>query len=358
MLAQSARYVITGVVQDEETGETLPFANVFLTGTTYGTVTDKEGNFKLKVFEKGTYELIVKFVGYDTYSQRVEFLVPEDKGFDVSLRPQSLNLGAVVVTDQRDEEWQRNLDSFKRTFLGQTDNARKCKILNSEQINFYYNQESRTLEAFSAEPIKIKNDALGYTIDYYLEEFIIDYKNGFSRFFGFTQFRDTKDKFATKKRFVKTRDKAFYGSVEHFFRALSSNTLKDEGWEVMLAEDVDGLGRAVKAVDYDVFSNVSSGPNELSKSLAFEGYLYLTYTKEFESDSFTPSAQIELNGAKVTKRPQRSYITIIEEGGKIDFEHTGYVLNPIAFFSGEYWGFEKVGDMLPTNYQPSINQRN
>lgn len=352
LLGQSARYIITGIVKDADNGETLPFANVFLTGTTYGTVTDKDGNFELKIFEKGTYELIVKFIGYDTYAQRVEFLVPEDKGFEINLSPQSINLGAVVVTDKEDEEWQRNLDEFKRTFLGQTANAQKCKILNEQELNFYYNAENRTLEAFSSEPIKIRNSALGYTIDYYLEEFIIDYKNGFSRFFGFTQFKNTKEKNATKRRFVKSRNKAFYGSVEHFFRSLSNNQLKEEGWKVMHAEDVDGFGRAVSTTDYDVYAQVKEGPTEISKSLAFDGYLYVIYTKEFESDSFAPAAGIELEGVEPPKNPQRSYITIIEEGDQINFESSGYVLNPISFFSGEYWGYEKVADMLPTNYQP------
>ena len=48
MLGQSTHYVIQGVVRDAVTEETLPFANVFLTGTTYGTVTGTEGKFQLK----------------------------------------------------------------------------------------------------------------------------------------------------------------------------------------------------------------------------------------------------------------------------------------------------------------------
>ena len=354
MLGQSTHYVIQGVVRDAVTEETLPFANVFLTGTTYGTVTGTEGKFQLKVFERGTYELVVSFVGYQTYSTRVEFLVPETQAFDIKLTQDAVNLGSVLVTDRDDKEWRRNLASFKRVFLGLTKNAQKCKILNEEEINFYYDKEKRTLEAFCTEPILVKNDALGYSLDYYLESFIIDYRNGYSSFFGFTQFKETKPRNATKKKFIKSRDRAFYGSTEHFFRSLSINSLKDEGWEVMLAEDVYGFGRVVKALDYDVYKDLKEGPTDISKSISFEGYMYVTYLNELESDEYMVSKRaITVGGNKLSRNPQRSWIRIIEQDGDISFESSGYVLNPLAFFSDGYWGFEKVSDMLPSNFQPS-----
>lgn len=358
LVAQSARYIISGLVRDASSGETLPFANVFLTGTTYGTVTDKEGNFELKVFERGTYELIVKFVGYDTYAQTIEFTNHEEKTFAINLTLAAVNLGSVVVTDREDEEWQANLSSFKDAFLGRTKNSKKCKILNEEQINFYYNEEKGTLEAFCNEPIKVQNDALGYTLDYYLEQFIIDYKAGYASFYGFTFYQESKKGNKVKRRFVKARDKAFYGSIEHFFRSLSADQLKEEGWKVMLAQDIDGFGRAVKAVDYDVHKQVKAGPTPFSSSLSFDGYLYITYTKEAESEAFSGTKSISLTGDKTPMIPQRSFITIIEDGGRINFEASGYVLNPVSFLTGEYWGFEKVADMLPTNFQPSINKAN
>ena len=201
---------------------------------------------------KGTYELVVSFVGYQTYSTRVEFLVPETQAFDIKLTQDAVNLGSVLVTDRDDKEWRRNLASFKRVFLGLTKNAQSVKFSMRKRSTFI-TIKKRTLEAFCTEPILVKNDALGYSLDYYLESFIIDYRNGYSSFFGFTQFKETKPRNATKKKFIKSRDRAFYGSTEHFFRSLSINSLKDEGWEVMLAEDVYGFGRVVKALDYDVY---------------------------------------------------------------------------------------------------------
>ena len=340
-----------GVVSDSETGETLPFANVFFTGTTYGSVTDVNGFFEIELKDKGTYELIVKFVGYDTYATTVEVLSNNDLRFDIKLNLSSVNLGSVVVTDKNPAEWRRNLSLFKQAFLGSSKNSTKCKIVNEEAINFYYDEQKRTLEAYCSEPIMIENRALGYQIDYYLEHFLIDKKNGLTTFYGFTQYKESKPAKDPKKKFLKARNRAFYGSIEHFFRSLYANSLKNEGWEVMLAEDVGSRGRLVNNSDYDVFKDVQDGPTDLSKTISFEGYMYVVYTKELESIEFSGQRPL---GSRESKLPQRSWIKMVQEDEAIGFEKSGYVLNPISFVSNGYWGFEKIADMLPVNYQPSI----
>ncbi len=57
-----AQQTISGSVTDEA-GEALPFANVYVEGTTVGTTTDIDGNYTLKVPEGGT-NLVVSFTGY------------------------------------------------------------------------------------------------------------------------------------------------------------------------------------------------------------------------------------------------------------------------------------------------------
>ncbi len=53
---------ISGTVTDEN-GDPLPFANVYVEGTTIGTTTDIDGNYTLKVPEGGT-ALVVSYTGY------------------------------------------------------------------------------------------------------------------------------------------------------------------------------------------------------------------------------------------------------------------------------------------------------
>jgi len=343
LFAQSARYIISGVVRDMDTKETLPFANVFLTGTTYGTTTNEDGAFEFKVFEPGSYELVVRFVGFDTYVRAITFTAPEALAFDIQLKPQSVNLGSVEVTDRLDEEWQRSLESFKRDFLGLSSNATKCEILNEEEINFYFNKKERTLQAFCDGPIKIRNTALGYDIDYYLESFIADFKKGFVTYYGFTQFSDSKAGNSAKKRFLKRRFEAYHGSREHFFKALYNDELDMEGYEVMIAKDVKGFGRVTTGQNVNLFDSLEIIENPLSKALGFSDYVYITYRNEKEAEEY-----VGMNAPQY----QKSWISLIDSESPIVFESNGYIINPISFYANGYWSFEKVGDMLPTNYKP------
>jgi hypothetical protein len=53
---------ISGNIHDEETKEPIPFVNVWFKGTTYGTMTDVNGNFMLPSVKNDT--LIFSSVGY------------------------------------------------------------------------------------------------------------------------------------------------------------------------------------------------------------------------------------------------------------------------------------------------------
>ncbi|CAN5278825.1 DUF5686 and carboxypeptidase regulatory-like domain-containing protein [soil metagenome] len=54
--------VITGIVTSIG-GEPLPFANVYVQGTTFGTTTNGEGNYRLDL-SAGTYQIVYQYIGY------------------------------------------------------------------------------------------------------------------------------------------------------------------------------------------------------------------------------------------------------------------------------------------------------
>ena len=37
---------------------------------------------------------------------------------------------------------------------------------------------------------------------------------------------------------------------------------------------------------------------------------------------------------------------------EVEIEPNGQLANPLAVFTDEYWGFEKMGEFLPVNYLP------
>ena len=93
VMAQS----ITGKVVDEE-GLGVPSASIVIDGTTKGTITDLNGNFKLPNLETGEYTIKISFVGYKSEYRVV--MVPASGNPDpinVTLKVDSKTLDEVVV---------------------------------------------------------------------------------------------------------------------------------------------------------------------------------------------------------------------------------------------------------------------
>ncbi len=64
-----AQSTVSGTVTDES-GEALPFANVYVEGTTIGTTTDIDGKYTLKVPE-GATTIVVEYTGYTAFTQDI-----------------------------------------------------------------------------------------------------------------------------------------------------------------------------------------------------------------------------------------------------------------------------------------------
>jgi TonB-dependent starch-binding outer membrane protein SusC len=109
---------ITGVVTDQQTGETLPGANVVIQGTTTGAVTDFDGRYTFSA-PAGTVTLVASFIGYDPQSREVtiregevinvNFALSQDValleefiviGYGIQRREDAT--GSVAVVDSRD----------------------------------------------------------------------------------------------------------------------------------------------------------------------------------------------------------------------------------------------------------------
>jgi TonB-linked SusC/RagA family outer membrane protein len=88
----SQQKVVTGVVTNNGTGEALPGVNVFIKGTTTGTVTDIDGNFSIEV-QSGDDILVFSYIGKMTY----EVPVRNQTRLNVALEDDSTVLGEVVV---------------------------------------------------------------------------------------------------------------------------------------------------------------------------------------------------------------------------------------------------------------------
>ena len=94
-----AQDVITGKVIDSEDGSDVLGASIVAKGTTTGTITDVNGEYRLSVPE-GTEALVVSFVGYVTE----EVPINNQSTIDVTLSPDTRALEEVVVVGYGNQE--------------------------------------------------------------------------------------------------------------------------------------------------------------------------------------------------------------------------------------------------------------
>jgi len=88
--------VLKGKVLDEK-GRGLSGANVALKGSYDGVTADAEGNFQFKTFEKNEQVIVVTFVGYEAYNQKV-VLNSGTLELIIKMRETSNELNTVTVT--------------------------------------------------------------------------------------------------------------------------------------------------------------------------------------------------------------------------------------------------------------------
>jgi outer membrane receptor protein involved in Fe transport len=106
---------VTGTITDATTKETLVGSTVLIQGTTQGTITDFDGNFKLDKLNPGIYNIVVSFVSYDPQIIKVDLKSSNTQIVNVELKSASLDIGEVKVTARRRDNTEVALLSSLKT---------------------------------------------------------------------------------------------------------------------------------------------------------------------------------------------------------------------------------------------------
>lgn len=159
--------IVSGIVIDSITEEPLEGASIYFEGTTYGTISDKSGGFKLKVPQKLSSNIVISFLGYKDIVRQPFW----HKQGIIAMERQLESLDEVIITAKTLFSRKQMLRVFKSQFLGNTTSGKESKILNEEDIYLEYDEDNRTLKASSERPIVVINNYLGYEIQYRLQDF-------------------------------------------------------------------------------------------------------------------------------------------------------------------------------------------
>lgn len=352
-------FTISGKVIDEQ-GLALNGANVFLDGTSIGTFTDIDGNYKLESIPPGFYDLVFSHVGYEN---AVYHIAEYNGGARMQRHQMEVDLGQleeveVVSTRVRssNSSWQFYYKIFTSELLGNSKNAQSCTIENPEVLNFNFNESTQTLTAFSSAPIIIRNDALGYRINYFLESF--KKSEADLRYRGKISFRNLESISRSEKRtWRKNREESFKGSFIHFKRSLIKNELRREGFRVYSLRDLN---------DFKIEKSKALGEEDIVVFLGdhyrmdFSKYLIVEFRKEKESVDFlldTDFSSVLYSGflsqdGELLRAPgnQVSLMRLLK--GSIKLDLNGQVLDKFGMTIYGYWSWERLGDLVPINYDP------
>ena len=92
-------YTFTGVVSDGNDNTPIPGVSVFLENTSFGAVTDFDGNYVFKAtLEDGEFTLLASYLGYSTKRTKINLGTAQDIVTDIVLTEDLLSLDEVVVT--------------------------------------------------------------------------------------------------------------------------------------------------------------------------------------------------------------------------------------------------------------------
>jgi hypothetical protein len=306
--------IIKGVVLDEQTCGPIDFASVFFSGTFTGTTTNQDGGFELDINKYKYRPLTISAMGY--YSLNIPELNPAEP-LQVSLKPRIFEIEEVMVSTKSLVRKRRAcMHIFRREFIGSTSNARKCYILNEEDITFNYGSDRDTLKAFATNPLRIMNLSLGYDITYYLDRFEYWRKTQTTLYTGDIIFnRELADNKKELVKFKRRRANAYSGSSSHFLRCLWADKLDGSGFFIRRKRNGELLGYEDLVIQ------------------DLHGRKFLVCNEDLDIDYYV----------------DRSFISFLKS--KVHFEEDGYY-DPIAVIWSGIIAKQRIADFLPYEYLP------
>ena len=390
LTSAQAQAALSGVVQDSVTHQPLAFASVFLATTTLGVTTTEQGHFEFPRVPAGTYNVVGSYVGYRLAKQSVT-IARVLQQLTLALAPTGNQLGEVVVesTPNRPEDYQK----FTEQFLGRTAFSEQCHISNPKDVVVFYNDSTKDLTAKSRKFVQVDNEALGYHIKYYGLHFTSNAEDRSISFYGEPVFEEMTPRDERQQRqWAANRAAAYIGSFTHFLKSVYDNRVKAEGYlmqkisvvqnprfeltdslrRTWLAQrpngpftkaEQDSLNKWDRAAPVSATLYPAARPiDSVRRVSADRQHVYLRFTGELQVVHFGEAPDPKYGRPMATLGPSRtpypappalrevSRLRLQEREAEI--QPNGSLMNPLDVSTGEYWGFEKIGEFLPLNYVP------
>lgn len=388
----SQQLKLSGAIKDKR-GEVLPGTGIFVSGYKIATVADNDGVYALPL-KPGNYDILFQLIGYKAINKNV---VISDKSIklDVVLEESATQLSEVVIKPDPNRAYYINM--FRDFFIGTTPNALACKIKNPNVLLIDYDNEEHRLTVKTNDFLIIENQALGYNIKYLVKHFEWDSKTRVIYYEGFPYYEDLKGSERKKRIWANKRQTAYLGSPQHFFKSIYQNRANEEGFIInkiisktnpdrpsdsLIDANLKRLTRSqltltgkivlgsIKDDSLNFWMNkkkLAKGMSILSrapvlqdtlvktfnpniKAINFTDKLYIIYTKDMESSTF--SNIIGQSISRPLDMPNYQISTIDLQVAPVYFYENGGIYNPRSMLYAGYWAWEKIADSVPMDYIP------
>lgn len=334
------RQLVSGTVVDKDTGESLPGVNVYLSETTVGTITDRDGKFELLTELTGGFKLVVSYVGY--HSKEEEIYLERDEEpieLEFKLDQSSAELEELEV-QASNSEWQNYFNQFREYFLGSSQYANETIIENGWSLDFEIDDENNLI-ASAPEPLVVTNYALGYEIEIDLVEFKWNRNRNSGLYVIYTRFKEIDAKnVEQKEKWQKNRKNVYLGSFEHFLKSLYNDNLTSNRFEVVLKDSKNRIQIPevvnVGSGGINIHTNIPGTDSETAKTYRLQGptdILYGRNTGYSNIDNRIRSRLIPMN---------RSGMFVVTKQGRLS--------NPSSLRIDGAWAQDRVAELLPVTY--------
>ena len=335
-----AQFTIRGKVTDAESREPLTGASVFAQNTTKGTTTDSAGNFQLYL-DKGGYELVISFTGYETRNINVQ----DNSELNVELKKADNSMSEVVIKSSNEvpDGWEKYGQFFLQHFIGATRFADSCQLQNPEALKFLYYKRNDRLKVLASGPLLITNKALGYNLRYELDSFVYFFKSNLNSYRGTCLYTELEGSPEEQQWWKENRLNAYLGSRLHFLRSYYDSALAENGFtvDVLSQTRADKFERLTNPYDssYYFFSD-STGDAEVW----FPVKASISYTKKAPERAYLTQYKLPAD-----VRQQISYIDLSDA---IIIKPNGYFFDQKSWVNQGYWSWKNLADQLPYDYEP------
>ena len=341
-------FSISGKVINAETKLPLQGTSVFAENTTIGTVTDAAGNFTLYL-PNGGYELAITFTGFNTETRRISVADANDKNilFELKQKEKEMEGVSVVATSEVKDGLEKYGSFFLEQFIGKSANSAGCSVKNKEVLKFFFSKKKNRLKVMASEPLIIENNSLGYNIKYALDSFTYEYASQVSTYTGNPLFEEMIASNADQQvKWKQAREAAYKGSILHFMRSVYNRQLKEEGFEIQFVVSINGRDSALKLRNFYAALNYKKDDSTATVDIMPNQHdVGVIYSNE------KPPAAFFTENEKQPADFQFSVLTFLPMHS-ITIEQNGYFYEQNEITTNEYWTWERVGDLVPYDYNP------